>query len=289
MSAGKAGAKSVPPAHPAVSESLREYARGLAGGLLFSLPMLYTMEIWWTGFLASPLRLMAGLAATFGLLILYNLFAGLRQDASFAEVLIDSVEEMGLGLACSALLLWLLGRIEPAMNLPEIIGKIVAEGLVMAIGFSIGTAQLGGQAKPEGASQPGYREVEPWRHLALAACGAIVFGANVAPTEEIVTLGQEMSLPGLISLIVLSLLVGAMILHYSDFIASAANRDVGVASVVMSTTSIYAVALLTSAGMLWFFGRFDDEAPGMMGAQTVVLGFAAMLGAAAGRLLLEPS
>ncbi len=289
MSAGKAGAKSAPPAHPAVAESLREYARGLAGGLLFALPMLYTMEIWWTGFLASPLRLTVGLAATFGLLILYNLFAGLRQDASFAEVLIDSVEELGLGLSCAALLLWLLGRIEPAMNLPEIIGKIVSEGLVMAIGFSIGTAQLGKRAKPENGSQPGYRQIDPWGHLALAACGAIVFGANVAPTEEIVTLGQEMSLTGLISLMVLTVLVGAMILHYSDFTASRAGSDAGLGAVVMSTTSTYAVALLTAAGMLWFFGRFDDEAAAMMCAQTVVLGFATMLGASAGRLLLQPS
>ena len=154
MSQGEAGAQATPPVHPRIAESLREYARGLAGGLLFSLPMLYTMEIWWTGFLASPLRLSAGLAATFGLLILYNLFAGLREDASFAEVLIDSVEEMGLGLVGAALLLWMLGRIEPSMSLPEITGKIVAEGLVMAIGFSIGTAQLGKRAKQEGGSLP---------------------------------------------------------------------------------------------------------------------------------------
>jgi putative integral membrane protein (TIGR02587 family) len=289
MTAGMADARSAPTVHPRVAESLREYGRGLAGGLLFSLPMLYTMEIWWTGFLASPLRLTAGLAATFGLLILYNLFAGLREDASFMEVLIDSIEELGLGLVCAALLLWLLGRIEPSMNLPEIIGKIVAEGLVMAIGFSIGTAQLGRRAKPEDESGPGYRQTEPWRHLALGACGAVVFAANVAPTEEIVTLGQELSPPALIGLMMLSMLVGAMILHYSDFIASVAGSEAGAGAVVVSTASSYAVALLAAAGMLWFFGRFDDEAPAVMAAQTVVLGFASMLGASAGRLLLEPS
>ena len=284
-----AGAPPARSARSAIAGSLREYARGLAGGLLFSLPMLYTMEMWWSGFLASPWRLLAGLAVAFGLLILYNLFAGLREDASFAEVLIDSVEELGLGLVAAALLLWLLGRIEPAMNLPEIIGKIVTEGLVMAIGFSIGTAQLGKRAKSDDASLPGYRRHEPWRHLALSACGAIVFGANVAPTEEILVLGQEMSPPGLVFLMVLSMLSGAMILHYSDFTASVAGRDAGVGAVVMGTAGTYAVALLASAGMLWFFGRFDDETAVMMSAQTVVLGFAAMLGASAGRLLLQPS
>ncbi len=37
--------------------TLQEYSRGLIGGLLFGLPLLYTMEVWWTGFLAGPLRL----------------------------------------------------------------------------------------------------------------------------------------------------------------------------------------------------------------------------------------
>jgi uncharacterized membrane protein len=49
------------------------------------------------------------------------------------------------------------------------------------------------------------------------------------------------------------------------------------------------VALLASAGMLWFFGSFDGQSPALVCAQTVVLGFASMLGASAGRLLLEPS
>jgi len=155
------------PAHPSTGESLREYARGLAGGLLFSLPILYTMEMWWTGFLATPLRLLAGVVVTFCLLILYNLFAGLREDASFSEVAIDSVEEMGLGLAAASLLLFLLGRISLSMEPLEIVGKIVAEGLVMSIGVSIGTAQFGKQVKPE-EGDPGYRRHEPWRHLGLA-------------------------------------------------------------------------------------------------------------------------
>ncbi len=44
--------------NPPVSNSLREYARGMAGGLMFSLPLLYTMEVWWTGFVAEPMRLL---------------------------------------------------------------------------------------------------------------------------------------------------------------------------------------------------------------------------------------
>ena len=39
-----------------VSVTLRTYARGVVGGLLFSLPLLYTMEVWWAGFTMDPVR-----------------------------------------------------------------------------------------------------------------------------------------------------------------------------------------------------------------------------------------
>jgi hypothetical protein len=61
-----------------VSRSLQEYGRAAIGGLIFSLPLLFTMEVWWAGFSASPERLMLGLAGTFLLLIAYNAVSGLR-------------------------------------------------------------------------------------------------------------------------------------------------------------------------------------------------------------------
>ncbi len=276
------------PAGPTITASSREYARGLAGGLLISLPMLYTMEMWWAGFLATPVRLLAGLVATFGLLILYNFFSGLRRDAGIVEIAIDSVEEMGLGLLGAAGLLWLIGRIDASMETMEIVGKIVVEGMVMSIAVSVGTAQLGGNAAEDDQEQPGYRDHEPWRHLALAACGALLVAANVAPTEEIQVLGAELPLAKLLGIATLSFLIGAVILHYSDFTSSVSGRDAGVMAVVRGTTQSYAVALLLSAAVLWFFGRFNDESAAAVCAQTIVLGFAAMLGASAGRLLLQP-
>src|SRR3712207_6600802 len=127
----------------AVSNSLREYARGLAGGLMFSLPLLYTMEVWWAGFVAEPMRLLTYVAASFVLLLGYNHYAGLRADACWSDVVIDSVEEMGLGLLLAALVLFLLGQLEGDMGAYEIIGKITVEAMTVAIGISVGTSQLG--------------------------------------------------------------------------------------------------------------------------------------------------
>ena len=92
-------------------ESLREYGRGVAGGLLFSLPLLFTMEVWQGGFTMPPERQLIYVLLALVLLLGYNRYAGLHPDVTWAEVAIDSVEEMGIGLLLSALVLLLIGRI----------------------------------------------------------------------------------------------------------------------------------------------------------------------------------
>jgi len=101
-----------------VADSLREYGRGIAGGLMFSIPLFYTVEMWNSGFVIEPWRILLFAAATFGILLLYNRYVGLRKDATFAEVAIDSVEEMGIGLVLSAALLALLGVSFTGSGLP---------------------------------------------------------------------------------------------------------------------------------------------------------------------------
>src|SRR5687768_1112378 len=92
-----------------VLESLQEYGRGIAGGLLFSLPLLYTMEVWWTGFMSGPTTLLACTATTFVLLLGYNRYGGMRPETHLVDVVIESVEEMGIGLILATVVLYLLG------------------------------------------------------------------------------------------------------------------------------------------------------------------------------------
>jgi putative integral membrane protein (TIGR02587 family) len=278
-----------------VSRSLREYARGIAGGLLFSLPLLYTMEVWWAGFMTRPPRLLAYFAAGFLLLFAYNRYSGLREDASWLEVAFEAVEEMGLGLLVSVLMLWLLGQIQAGMPLSEIVGKVVVEGVTAAIGVSVGSAQLGGDGKDQGLRQGDKSRVEEspealGGQAVLAACGAVLFASNVAPTEEIVMIAAEASRWKVLGLALLSLGLCALVLFYSDFRGS--NRAHpgdrrGWTTVISRTVLNYAVALVASAFILWFFGRFAGASLAAGLAQTVVLGVAAALGASAGRLLLQ--
>jgi putative integral membrane protein (TIGR02587 family) len=270
--------------HPAAS--LREYGRGFAGGLLFSLPLLYTMEVWWASFIASPSRLLALLAFTFVLLLGYNRHAGLHEDASWIEVAIDSVEELGLGIVTSAVVLFLLGQLRQPASGEEVLAKIVVEAAIVAIGFSVGSAQLGGDA--ESRSKDADRTPGLASHAVIGVCGAVLFAANVAPTEEIQMIAFEAGPLRLLGVVILSLMTAGAVLYGMGFRRSERFAAAGgKLDVVMGIALTYAIALGVSAILLWFFGRFDGVSVEICAQQIVVLGFPAALGSAAGRLLLQ--
>lgn len=274
---------------PLPADSLREYGRGLAGGLLFSLPLLYTMEVWWTGFIVQPERILGYLACVFLLLLGYNRYAGIRQDASWVEVVIDSVEELGLGIVTAAAALFLLGQIGPGQSWGEAFGKVLIEAGIVAVGFSVGTAQLG--AKDDGdEGLAGDDEDSPTfsQDLVIATCGAVLFAANVAPTDEIVEIAVATTPARLLGLACMSAVTAMLILYFSGFAQAERHATThSVFQIVAGTVVTYGIALVVSAAFLWFFGRFDGAAADVCIRQTLVLGFPAVLGASAGRLLIQ--
>jgi putative integral membrane protein (TIGR02587 family) len=275
-----------------INQSLREYGRGVAGGLLFSLPLLYTMELWATGFIVEPDYLIAYMATTVLLLLGYNRFAGMRQDANCIEVLIDSIEEMGIGLAMATGVLLLLGQIDLTMSYPIIVGKIVTESMMVAVGVSVGTAQLGLNGHEEdtgmGDTPDSFRPPRLVPQLVLGVCGAVLFAANIGPTEEVVIIAAHSSPLKLIGLVITSVVVGSIILYFSDF--KGTERHVRHGGAIVTATGLltcYLTAMAASALLLWFFSRFENVPVDLALAEIVVLAFPAMLGASAGRLLIQ--
>lgn len=267
---------------PTIRKSAGEYGRGVVGGLLFALPLLYTMEVWQTGLVASPLRLLAGLAGTFVLLLLYNRYSGLREDASFREVAIDSVEEMALGLAIAALLLALTGRLSEGDGFAAAVGKVAVCGMMSAIGVSVGTAQLG-EDNPQKD-----RSVNLGGQLAIALCGAVLVAGNVAPTEEIERIAFEATPTMLLGLLALSLGVSAVVAVACDFRGNRPFSDcIPVPVPLFAAVVTVGVGLIASATLLAFFGGLQGNGLYVIAAQIVVLGLPASLGASAGRLLLQ--
>ena len=267
---------------PTIRESAAEYGRGTVGGLLFALPLLYTMEVWQTGFIAAPEKLLAGLGGTFALLLLYNRYAGLREGAELREIAIDSVEELALGLGLAALVLWLTGRLSEGDELAASIGKIGVCGMMSAIGVSVGTAQLG-EDNPEEE-----REVTFWGQLGIGLCGAVIVAGNVAPTEEVQRVAYEATPAMLLGIVALSLVLTAIVAVASDFRGGKTwGVDIQVPDAVFAAVVTVALGTVVSYALLVFFGATGGNAPSIVVAESVVLGLPAALGASAGRQLLQ--
>lgn len=257
---------------------------------MFSIPLFFTMEMWWAGFSLHPGRIIVYAIATFGLLLLYNRFAGLRRDASFREVVIDSVEEMGIGISLSLAILWLTNRIDGTMDSSEIVGKVMMQAMTAAIGVSVGTAQLGTPAEGDegliGDSDEANRGYLP--QVAITLCGAVLFAANVVPTDEVGIIARESPPFKLFAMAIVSMLLVGFILHFSNFKGTAFYVAGGSKlNSLRGIVTTYAVALFASGALLWCFGKLDNVPFQFCMAQIVVVGIPAVLGASAGRLLLQ--
>jgi putative integral membrane protein (TIGR02587 family) len=271
-----------------VGQSFREYGRGVAGGLLFSLPILYTMEVWFAGFVMPPHRQLVYVLLALVLLLGYNRYAGLHPDTTWTEVAIDSIEEMGIGLLLSAVVLFLIGRLAAEQDFGEVVGRIVVEAVPVAIGVSVGTSQLGAGEEEKQTGMEGRGEGTIGAQLVLAMCGAVLFAANVAPTEEVVLIGIELSAFELALLAFATMVVAALIMYFSDFRGARRwARAESRLAMLRGTVVTYAVGLAASAGILWVFGRFDGMGRLAIVGQTVALAVASTIGASAGRLLLQ--
>jgi len=283
------------PSNETVAQTIKEYGRGLVGGLIFSLPILYTMEVWWSGFIASPAYLITAVIITYALLFGYNRFAGMHESFSWLDIAKDSVEELALGFTSSFVLLLALDRVDFDMPMGEIVGKTIVESIAVSIGFSVGSSQLGqnnetgtGKKGDEKEQKRSTREdesnAELIRSSVLAICGAFLFASSVAPTEEILVIAITSKPAHILSIALGSILLCATVLFFTNFRGTAVDRA-PLRKMVLLVSLSYSIALLTSLGFLWFFDRIEGLYITL--AETVVLALPAVLGASAGRLLIQ--
>lgn len=288
---------------------LRSYLRAIGGGLLVGLPLLFTMEMWWHGFLIPPLKILLLLAIGAGVVVGLNAISGFRQDRSVSDVLVDSVEVVGIGIVVAALVLLLLGRLDLGTALGDAVGKIALEAIPIAIGASIATAQFGGRGamrggavSPDGGSGDGDSGsasgdagsagmVGGRDRLLIAAGGALVFALNIAPTEEPVILGIDAEWWLLLIVMAATYVVTLGIVFFAEFRGEHVYPEERgpLASPWAETLVAYVISLAVSFLLLWAFGRTHGNSVSAILGQTVVLGVVASFGAAVGRILLQGS
>lgn len=260
----------------------KDLARAFGGALLFSLPLLMTMEMWWFGFILEPGRLAVFLLAALPLLLGLAFYAGFSAEhRGLGHALLDTLVALAVGFLTAAAVLGLLGVLEGGAPARQIAGQLTLQAVAGAMGallagrqLSAGRDEIGDEAE---ATYPG--------ELFLMVAGALFLILNLAPTEEMVLIAYRMSPIHVIAL----LLASIVLLHavvYSIGFAGQEEQGRPVTAFFHYTLPGYALVLLVALYVLWVFGRTDGQGPGETLDAMVVLAFPGSLGAAAARLLV---
>ncbi len=272
--------------------------RAASGGLLFGVPLLYTMEIWWVGEHTEARQMLLILSGLAVVLVVLNLTAGFRttKDVRLRDAAADAVKGLAIGLVVTAAVLVMLREVTIETPALSALGKIVNESVPFCLGIGVARFLLSGDPgmsddEDEDATPGNASQARPL-NISVAELGATVLGAtfiglSIAPTDEIPMLAAAMDPPWLVVVLVTSLLASYSIVFVAGFARQGERHDQegifqgpGVETIVT-----YLASLVVSALLLWLFQRDAWPASDLLD-RVIVLGFPATIGGAAGRLAL---
>ncbi len=259
--------------------------RVTAGAVLFSLPILMTMEMWRLGFYLARFSLVQFAIINFIVLVGLSRLSGFERTTNWGEDLMDALAAYGIAALWSLIILWMFGIVEVDQRAAEIFGKVIVETIPASFGAMIASKQMGSKKAQKGGEK---QRSSYWGQLFLMLAGALFLGFSVAPTEEMILISYRMFPWQSIVLIIVSILL----LH--GFVYTVGFKGEVKPSGPVDFTSIflrfsvtgYAIAALTALYLLWTFGRLDGtDAPQVM-AMVAVLAFPGAIGAAIARLVI---
>jgi putative integral membrane protein (TIGR02587 family) len=274
--------KSVAPAQTSNHNFAVDLAHDFGGAILFSFPLLMTMEMWWLGFYMDRFRLALFITLAFVTVVGLSYFEG--RNESFKIEILDALVACAVGYTVATVMLGLFGIIKPGMSADEVVGKISLHAVPGSIGAILARRLL----EVEETKKERRRRQWYGAKIFLMGVGAIFLAFQLAPTEEMVLIGHRMTAWHSVTLALISLCI------MQAFICSVERRgrqrlfsaDFFWGVFLRFTIVGYSVALLISLYVLWTFGRLDGAAVTEIIMSMLVLGFPAALGAAAARLIL---
>lgn len=292
--------------HRGFRHEFNDLLRGAAGGFLFGIPLLYTMEVWWIGSSVDPPIMLVAIAATLIVVFILNLTAGFRQNRATTalEAFGDTLNAVAIGFLSAALMLVLLQEITLQTQFRESLGKIIYEGVPFALGAALANQFLQPtediqpleDAANQQSSSRALKRFFPENNLneTVADIGATLVGAlivafSIAPTEEVPTLVGAIQGPWLLGIVLVSLIISYIIVFQANFTSQQQRQmQSGLFQSPLSETIMsYLVSLWAAAVMLGFFHQIDWITPwGVALRHIIVLGLPATIGGAAGRLAL---
>jgi putative integral membrane protein (TIGR02587 family) len=276
------------------ADELNEIVRGASGGMLFGIPLLYTMEVWWIGSATSPIAMLSVLAASFVVVLLLNRTGGFRSsaDVRLADALRDSVVALAIALLCVFGLLVILREITTQTSLQEGLGKVVYEATPFAFGVGLARHFLrrsrtaGDEDDDDDASSEGAINATV-ADVGATLLGSVFIAFNIAPTDEVPMIAAAVSPTWLLALIAATLVISYSIVFEAGFSNQDERRSDtgGIQSPMTETLVCYLLSLVCAIALLWFFQRSSfEQSPFQVLSQVIVLGLPAAVGGAAGRL-----
>jgi putative integral membrane protein (TIGR02587 family) len=268
-------------------------ARAAGGSILFTVPLLMTMEMWWLGFYMEPLRLALLIAVTLPVLAGLAYYSGFEKRITIRGAVVDAFVAYAVGTATAGVVLALLSQISSKVPTLELLGKITLQTIPGAIGAVLAASELGGSKEGADAEGGGDRDSARTasgypRELFLMVSGALFFAFNIAPTEEVVVIAQRMTSWHSMAMVLVSLLIMHSFVYSVGFHGQKARPDGHSRWATFARFTIvgYVLALTVSLYCLWSFGRTEGDSLAVILAETIALGFPAAIGAASARLIL---
>lgn len=264
---------------------LRGLARAFAGAIIFALPLLMTMEMWFLGFSMDTWRLALFLVLFFPVLVALSWHIGFEDTFSWRDDVVDALVAYAVGFCSAGLILLVLGVLDSTDSPREIVGKVSLQAVPASIGALLAQTQFG-EEKAEGAARrlgPRYAS-----ELFIMGVGALFLAFNLAPTEEMLDLAFRMTQAHALVLVALSLALMHAFVYGVAFHGRPGGHERTPAwnLFLRFTIAGYAIALLLGTYILWSFGRLDGVSLLVAVKAVTVVGFPAGIGAAAARLIL---
>ena len=268
-------------------------ARAAGGAMLFGMPLLFTMEMWWIGEHLSRFHLTGFLAITFLLNVALAHLSGFRRKTeTFTGDVAQAIEAMAVGIVVSLATLATLGRIHGDLPLESVLGMVAVQAIPLSLGAMVANLVFSpdsDRVHGEDGGKLGTPRTEFLSDVGATFAGAIFVGFALAPTAEIPMLAAGLDSWNLVGMVVFSLVAGYLIVFASGFDPShhRTHRDGLFQGPFSETVLASVVSMIAAFAMLVGFGQLSlDDPPSIIVTKLLVLAVPASIGGAAGRVVV---
>lgn len=291
-----------------IGDSLRnevnDLLRGLAGGLIFGMPLLYTMEVWHHGMSFSSAHCLGLLCFILFINFAFCYASGLRgnnEGHSIHKALADSITAIGLAILAAAAVLYLIGRLDFSSGLNGILGQVIVEACAISIGITYTNSKFprnhhdksekkhkNADALDKGRMSAAEKQARhDFHNFAAAIAGALIFTLNIAPTEEVVQIASTLHSGSLLLLLCAEVGACYLILYAAEFKEKKVYKASPLQSPAAEVILTVSASLIVAGVLLLLIGEQQGiTSVPLFVASVITLGFPAIVGGAAGRLVV---